>query len=93
MTSKRLSAFFHVINEIFTIFYKAIELCTATGLNKTTLGLDKFPVDNAFIEIDDGVLLIDDLILAFDDLDLGLGENTKRKKKDTNSQREIFHLS
>ena len=93
MTSKRLSAFFHVIHKVFTIFYKAIELCTATGLDEAAFRFNKFPVDNAFIEIDDGVLLIDDLILAFDDLDLGLGENTKRKKKDTNTQREIFHLS
>jgi len=60
-------------------------------LNKTALGFNKLPINNASVEIDDGIFLVDDLILALGDL--GLGENTKRKKKDTNSQREIFHLS
>ena len=55
--------------------------------------LDPTGLELETVEIDDGVFLIDDLVFALDDLNLGLGENTKRKKKDTNTQREIFHLS
>ena len=91
--SKFPSIFDHLINKIFAIHYKAIELCTASGLDEATFGSNKFSVDDASFEVDDSVSLVDNFVLAFNGLDLGLGKNTKRKEKDNNDDRKIFHLS